>query len=265
MLSKIELAKEEILQAGWIKTIEWFPEIDSTSSHAKRWLETLPTAPSPTVFVADSQTAGRGRSDHQWWSPDGCLMLTVVLGPDWMPADSNLWSQLALVSGLGVCHAANNVIGSEVAADLMVKWPNDLYLSGKKCAGILIESAPKQCWLVGIGLNVHVDFRNAPDDLAKKATSLQDCADRELGTPEVLVELLQNLSLRLSSWRAEPDSWYTEWQERCLLTGKHVRARLPHARELEGTCQGVDMQGRLLLKTACGIQIINAGEILSWY
>ncbi len=95
-------AQDEILSRGWVRQIEWFTEIDSTHNAARRSLLETPARELPCLLVTQQQTAGRGRGGSSWWSPEGCLMLTLVLPGQALPSESNLWSQLALVTGLAV-------------------------------------------------------------------------------------------------------------------------------------------------------------------
>lgn len=281
MLSPIDHAAQEILDAGWIRNFRYLDEVDSTNAFAKRYVsETLPKeqVDAPALFVAKRQTAGRGRSDHQWWSPDGCLMLTLVVGPDLLPSDPELWSQLALLAGVSLAEAAESLLPPLARSDVRLKWPNDLYLAGKKCGGILIESAGRHYWLIGIGFNVQVDLSMAPREVAQVATSLHNHAGRSLEPADALVELCVRLQERLVDWKSDTNSWYAPWQDHCLLSGKTVVIRMPggmqrsglvNATELSpetvrGICQGVDARGRLVVQTDLGNQLISAGEVVSW-
>src|SRR5690606_33376107 len=163
------------LGRGWVQHAQWFEEIDSTNDAARRSLHETPSPALPSLFVAHRQNAGRGRGGHPWWSPDGCLMPTPVLPSSTLPVDPSLLSQLALVSGLAVARTAGHSLPEEA---IQLKWPNDVYARGRKLAGILIESAalPQQqlpaeraaAWLIGIGLNVHIDWHAAPAEVAHR-------------------------------------------------------------------------------------------------
>jgi len=264
-------ANDEILGRGWVRQIEWFNEIDSTHSAARRSLLETPACKLPCLLVAKRQTAGRGRGGRLWWSPDGCLMLTLVLPSQALSEDSNLWSQLALVTGLAV---SRTVTASLPNKTVLLKWPNDVYAHGKKLAGILIESASVRgphpdaataaCWLVGIGLNVNVDWSDAPREVVNKATCLSSLASRPLDMQVVLVELLDELERELLSWRLGDASWLSQWRDRCLLTGKVIHVRQSPERELIGVCEGLDASGRLIVRNEQGVQFLSAGEVLAW-
>lgn len=264
-------AQDEILSRGWVRQIEWFTEIDSTHNAARRSLLETPARELPCLLVTQQQTAGRGRGGSSWWSPEGCLMLTLVLPGQALPSESNLWSQLALVTGLAV---ARTVAASLPNKTIQLKWPNDVYWHGKKLAGILIESATVRseqddaaaanCWLVGIGLNVNVDWSEAPQEVASKATCLSSLASRPLDLHVVLVELLDELEREFQNWRVGDASWLIQWRERCLLTGKVIHVRQTAESELIGVCEGLDASGRLMVRNEQGVQFLSAGEVLAW-
>ncbi|MEM7560381.1 MAG: hypothetical protein AAF394_14770, partial [Planctomycetota bacterium] len=149
--------------------------------------------------------------------------------------------------------------------DPQLKWPNDLYLSDKKCAGILIESAANSSWLIGIGLNVAVDFAEAPSEIQDRATSFQSQAGlEELALPTVLASLITHLHRTIDSWSSGQDAWQSTWQEHCLLTGKQVLVRPPGGEPIFGVCESIDASGCLLLRTLEGVIRITSGEILDW-
>lgn len=276
-------AIEEILGQGRIKGVEWFDEIDSTNSVARRELAARAALPGkdrlllPKLIVADRQTAGRGRSLRQWWSPDGCLMLTLAIDASWLPPDSAHWSQLALISGMAVANSAAQFVDP---AQVQLKWPNDVYVSGRKLAGVLIESAAVgpslltseaekpgrvASWLIGIGLNVAMDWRAAPPDLARKATCLSTVAGGvDIDRCVVLVELATELSQCILDWRDGHLDWLEHWRQRCLLTSRIVHARMGAEEELIGLCEGIDSLGRLIVRDENRQQFLTTAEIVNW-
>jgi BirA family biotin operon repressor/biotin-[acetyl-CoA-carboxylase] ligase len=278
---------DELLGRGWLQRVSWLETIDSTNSQARRLIE-LGGLALPALFVADRQTAGRGRSDHVWWSPEGCLMLTLVLPSELLPDNPNDWSQLALVCGVAVADAVEALAQTSSAQSCSVqaspqqspslcqlKWPNDLYVRGRKMAGILIESARLEGkspgWLVGIGLNVNIDWGVAPPELAPRATCLTRETQRTQLPEVVLLELLEQLQRWLVGWRTSQLHWLDGWRDRCLLTGKVVQVRVGHARvgsdsstTSVGRCAGLDHQGRLLVQSEHGMQALSVGEVIHW-
>lgn len=275
-------ATEEILSRRWVRHMDWYSEIDSTNSAAKRLL-TESQATLPALIVADAQTAGRGRGDHQWWSPPGCLMFTLAIDSQQLPSDSSQWNQLALVCGVAVAETVNDLLtdtdrsNGHTGKQVSLKWPNDVYLENKKCAGILIESGPSQeptasgsnpsgpaNWLIGIGINVSVPFEKAPAEVAQRATSIAMHQPQAADIPTVLVELVQHLETQIVGWKNGTQSWLATWQDYCLLTSKVVHARTGAGEQVIGLCEGVDSLGRLIVRHESGVALLSSAEILNW-
>jgi BirA family biotin operon repressor/biotin-[acetyl-CoA-carboxylase] ligase len=265
----------EVDRLGWIGHREWFETIDSTNLAAKRWLtERDSRAPKlPSVFVSNEQTLGRGRGGNQWWSPAGCLMMTLVIPSSVLPPNVEQWNQLALVVGVALADVAEQNTSPQTMVQL--KWPNDLYVDGKKCGGILIEShtcssshsGREQSWLIGIGTNVTVNLEEAPPNVANRATTLslhQPPAGQSVSVEQVFLDLLSSLRHWILGWGHGKLSWHDPWGKRCLLHGKNVWVRVPGAHEVRGVCDGVDSTGRLIVRHNAGVALITSGEIIRW-
>ncbi len=215
-----QLALDDLYAQGWLEHIEWRSEVDSTNNLAKEWFKQVDSR-TPALFVADQQTAGRGRSGNQWWSPSGCLMLTLAIPTSELPCDATLHPQLALVAGVAVALTADSLLGNPDAQLTQLKWPNDAYIRGRKLSGILIEACQgmRQSvgFAIGIGFNTHVDWQAAPQMLSGRAVCLSSIAGRMIECETVLVELIRQIRLQLAKWRDQPHGWLTEWRDRCLL------------------------------------------------
>ena len=133
---------------------------DSTNDRARELIEA--GAPGGTVVTAREQTAGRGRRGRVWTAPEGkALLYSAIL----RPLDER-HILLPLSVPLAVCAAAEEL---RPGIECQVKWPNDIWLEGKKLSGILIEARPQDRWaVIGIGLNLYI----APDEFP------QTCATR---------------------------------------------------------------------------------------
>lgn len=274
----------ELRLHDWVQHFEWFKQIDSTNSHARRWLaDTCQTnlaeagpAPAskhltigklPALFIADQQTAGRGRASNVWWSPAGCLMVTLVIDGNFLPLEPAEWSKLSLVCGVAAAEATEQ-IASELRVQL--KWPNDLYVAGRKLGGILIESIPSSqpaqspFWLIGIGLNVHIPWAAAPSDLRERAICLSSASNREYSRERVLVALIENLRRWLNLWKVGQADWMEPWSNRSLLSDRIVEVRIPYGDIFRGRCEGLDKHGALLVRSERELQSIRTGEIIRW-
>jgi BirA family transcriptional regulator, biotin operon repressor / biotin---[acetyl-CoA-carboxylase] ligase len=201
-----------------------------------------------STWVADQQTAGRGRHGRAWLSPAGeSLLFSVILRAASAPGRLPL---VALAAGLAVRDAvATAVPGAEVK----IKWPNDVYITGRKVAGILVEAMTVgvrvEAVVVGVGINVHT--RVFPDELEGRATSVALVSrDHPPDRASILADVLGSLDRDLQ-----------------LVLGRGLgllRARLDAADALrgcrvrsgsgdEGVASGIDDEGRLLVTLAGGV------------
>ena len=272
MTPETEDAIRAVLAQGWVKDVHWLPSVDSTSDEARRCVtnsqsSSKPSTDCPILIVADKQTKGRGRGNHRWWSPSGCLMMTLVIDSSHMPSESMHWSQLALVVGLAV---ANTVEHFSAEESVQLKWPNDVYLSGKKCSGILIESGAAQArklpqtWLIGIGLNVNMNWMMAPPEISQRATCISSQRENSVHITDVVPNLISTIECSIQKWSAGQKDWQAEWQRRCLLSGMEVEVNLPGNEIISGVCEGIDSRGQLLVRTPTQTVSLLSGEIVSW-
>jgi BirA family biotin operon repressor/biotin-[acetyl-CoA-carboxylase] ligase len=223
--------------------IERFENIPSTSDLAKKRAED--GAPSWTAIVASSQSAGRGQHQRHWVSPPGNLYCSVILRPETSPAES---AELSFVSAL----AASDVLSELLPeSDVRLKWPNDVLISGKKIAGLLLEAGPAEPnglvpWIViGLGLNIS----SYPEDIEYPVTSIH--AERKGSYPSpatLLSEYLDALSLRLAEWReAGFSAIRTAWLIRAYGLGD--TATVHHADgDIRGIFIDIDENGGFILE-----------------
>lgn len=199
------------------------------------------------VLWAGEQTAGRGRYGRSWVSPAGALPFSILLTTrEAQPQKLPLLFALGLVRWLEM---------KKLAA--AIKWPNDVYLDGKKLCGILTESRMENgAWrlIVGVGLNVAVAF---PPELAGTAISLRE-AGLELDPAAALAELLPHLD---AVWREYHQRGWTALRDqiefRLLWRGEAVTVR-EGDRTLGGTLRGLDADGNLFLDET----VVRAGELV---
>jgi BirA family transcriptional regulator, biotin operon repressor / biotin---[acetyl-CoA-carboxylase] ligase len=207
--------------------------------------------PAGRVIAAERQLAGRGRRGAAWVCPPGLgLAFSVLLRPTIHKA---LWPRLSLATGIAVAEALESF---GIMAEL--KWPNDIWIAGKKISGILVE-AGEDFVIVGIGLNVGVmDF---PDELRTSATSL--CL--ECGEAPSRGQVLARITAKLDAWQHAIDADFPAllraYRLRCALTGRRVQ--LWSAGELlTGEVSGIGDGGELLLRDETGTRkIVQADEV----
>jgi BirA family biotin operon repressor/biotin-[acetyl-CoA-carboxylase] ligase len=216
-------------------------------------------APEGTVFLAEEQTAGRGRGGHTWYSAraDG-IYCSVLLRPQLPPAQVLL---LALAAGLAVRSAVLEVTGVE--ADL--KWPNDLLLGNKKFCGILTEmhSEATRVRHVVIGMGLNVNQGSFPEEIREQATSLYLASRTACSRVELAGALLKSLDREYRALVADPEAResilhrfqeHSSWVNGCAV-------RIEDDESFTGISEGLDAQGFLLVRTAQGLQTVVSGTV----
>jgi BirA family biotin operon repressor/biotin-[acetyl-CoA-carboxylase] ligase len=227
-------------------------------------------APEGSVFLAEEQTAGRGRGGHSWHSAraDG-VYCSVLLRPQLPPTKVLL---LALAAGLAVRSAVLEVTGLE--ADL--KWPNDLLLGNKKFCGILTEmhSEATRVRHVVAGIGLNVNHRSFPAELRDEATSLYLESRTICSRVEIVAALLKSLdreyralvsdTLVSDKGSEDPDahdSILQRFQEHSSWTdGCAVRIE-EDVDSYTGITEGLDTQGFLLVRTPRGQRTVVSGTV----
>ncbi|HEX6326322.1 MAG TPA: biotin--[acetyl-CoA-carboxylase] ligase [Jiangellaceae bacterium] len=205
--------------------------------------------PEGYVLVADEQTAGRGRLGRPWSSPPGTsLSVSVLLRPP-LPTG---WSWLPLLVGV----AAREAVGDVAAVDAALKWPNDVQRGGRKLAGVLVERVDTPqgpAAVAGIGMNI----TSAPAG----AAALSDTGVTRDG---VLDALLARLAAWYQHWVSAPDGpeLPEAYRRSCATIGQQVRVELPGGASITGLARDIDSDGRLVVSTASGDEVVGAGDIV---
>jgi BirA family biotin operon repressor/biotin-[acetyl-CoA-carboxylase] ligase len=212
--------------------------------------------PHGTVVTARQQTAGRGRGDHSWYSPDAeNLYLSCVLRPELPPADV---PPVTLAAGIAVCDAVNSF---GVGASL--KWPNDVLVQGRKLAGILAEMSTQGDRLehVVLGIGVNLNGSSFPGELAATAISLRAALgdrpiDRDYFAEVLLTQLERWLDRFFAGGVAAIAAAFTER----ALSGRLAVTR--GSDTLVGRPTGIAADGSLLIEDEAGtVHTIIAGDV----
>jgi BirA family biotin operon repressor/biotin-[acetyl-CoA-carboxylase] ligase len=254
---------DRIVAETFVERVEYRAEFASTNSRALELAGDDSDSASCTLVLADRQTDGRGRGANRWWSAEGALTFSVLVKPDHFRLPTRRWPQVSLTTGLAVCDAIDELLSDSTAR---LKWPNDVYLGGRKVCGILVEAndGRERNLVVGVGVNVNNSSSAAPPELREKSVALCDVAGRSVRRIDVLVAILGRLATqldRLSSANNElSEELPSQWTRRCLLTGRRVEIELPHGRRT-GICRGIDADGALLVETDAGIERFVSGVI----
>jgi BirA family biotin operon repressor/biotin-[acetyl-CoA-carboxylase] ligase len=237
--------------------------VDSTQSVAFALAER--GAADRTVVVADQQLAGRGRRGRTWSAPAGTSLLASILVRPRLPQP--LLATLSLTTAVAAAEALRRVTG--VTARL--KWPNDLLVSGRKIAGILLESrmtgraaaggsTPNGSGIVTIvGVGINLGQREFPPDLADGATSVALETGRAPSREAVLTALLEEFDV----WRARLEEQGFEpvrdgWRRLSDTLGRRVTVD-----DVSGIAVDLDVDGALLVDVGGSVKRVLAGAVSS--
>jgi len=223
--------------------------VDSTNRLARELAE---HAPPGTIVTAAAQTAGRGRHGRRWVTPSGrAVAYSAVLKPFDSPSPL-----LSIAVGVAVCEATEKLGGRGVE----LKWPNDVWVAGRKLAGILIESRAPDWAVIGIGLNLDVDKGDLPDDGGHGAASL--------GRDTRFEDAVEQLNLALTRWVYAPDvEVLAAFRRYDLLYGSRIVWSVPGVDDgipegNTGEAKGIDDKGRLIVEKADGETVtLDSGEV----
>ncbi len=242
---------------------EYLESIDSTNNEIKRRAAGGETE--GLVISAGKQTAGRGRSGHQWETPADISIATSLLLRPTVAIDH--LSSLTLVAAVAVRRAIEELYGIET----WIKWPNDVIIHGKKVCGILTEMSASEgkaeYVVVGIGVNVHQT--SFSEELANKAISV-DMAIKE-GNPfgakrgdckELTYRIWQEFSLLYEAFCMTEDLSIVMEEYNRFLINRNAKVRVldPNG-EWEGIARGIDESGKLLVETKEDLRQVDSGEV----
>ncbi len=215
--------------------------------------------PEGVVMFAESQSSGRGRRGNEWLAaPGSCLLFSILLRPAHPP---RLWRRLTHLCALALCEAIDENTGLRTG----IKWPNDVYINGKKVAGILVESTARGgdhpgdegFAVAGIGLNVNMLADEFPPELRATATSLQlESPNRSrINRTSLAIGILHRFNRHYPDSLADPRfaTSLDQIRMRSHLLGKQVGALVSGTR-MSGIAQGLGPDGELVLVGPDGTQ-----------
>lgn len=206
------------------------------------------------ICLAEHQSLGRGRRGRVWVSP---FAKNIYFSAGFsLGGGVESLSGLSLVVGLAVARALKALGVKGVG----LKWPNDIYIHGKKVAGVLVELSGEATtgWKVicGIGINVHMGVDEGAG-IDQEWCSLSEAIS--IGRNHVVAELLCELIRVLDDFKREGfNCFLEEWSGFDVLKGKVITVK---PGSVEGCVVGVNLQGALLVRSGEGELVINAGEV----
>lgn len=226
------LSEEEIrkhfntsgLNEGHYGQLLYYDNVDSTNEEAKRYSGDNPGR--EAIFVAESQSRGRGRKGRDFFSPSGTgLYMSLLLYPDITPEKATLFTCMMAVA---VCDAIKEVTD----IDVEIKWVNDIYYQDKKIAGILTEGMTSMKdgkmlnMVIGIGINIYMPYEGFPENIAKTAGFLLGRVEEEDIRSILCASIIK--SFRRYYDNPGDESFIRGYKEKSMLIGKYVKLLTPN-------------------------------------
>ncbi|MBS4981666.1 MAG: biotin--[acetyl-CoA-carboxylase] ligase [Lachnospiraceae bacterium] len=255
------LSKEEIESRIDTRTmgrcVEYFPETDSTNIRAKQAAGR--GAAHGMLFVADRQSAGKGRRGRSWDSPEGTeIFMSLLLRPKFAPGKAPMLTILMAI-------AAAEAVRAKTDLDVKIKWPNDLVTGGRKICGILTEMSAEIDYIdhVVIGVGVNVNRKTFPEELREKATSLLQEGGVPVKRSELIAEIMCRFEKLYEQFEKEQSLHFVQqrYNEQSVNCGQKVTVLEPQ-RNWDGLALGINEAGELLVENEAGeILTVYAGEV----
>lgn len=245
-----------LAEAWGLPQVHLYDRVGSTNDVARRLAEQ--GAPAGTVVIADEQVAGRGRGGKAWSSPPGLgIWMSLVLRPATLPSPG----LLPILVGLAAAEVLDRYAGTRV----MVKWPNDLQIDGRKLAGVLCEAV----WsgegvpafvIAGIGINVLHAQEDFPPELRDVATSLHIATGNPLRRDDVAGAVAAAIFHAAASPPKELDDGQLEaLAARDALLGRAVQVQ--GAQRTSGIAEGISAAGALLVQAHGEVHAVTSGTV----
>ena len=236
------------------RRVLWYAEVGSTNDVAAALADR--GEPEGTVVVADAQSAGRGRHGRAWASPPGAgLYLSAVTRPA-----AHAVGLLTIAAGVAIAEGIQAATGLQP----QLKWPNDIYMDGRKLAGILAEagtsSAGVQYVILGCGINLMPAAY--PPDVAARATSIESELGRPIDRGLLLVQCLTALDHRYRDLQSQASaSVIDRWRDRAVSTfGRRVEWDVAGVTR-HGVAEDIDETGALLVRDGATRARVISGEV----
>ncbi|MBO6178769.1 MAG: biotin--[acetyl-CoA-carboxylase] ligase [Selenomonadaceae bacterium] len=240
------------------KKIHYYDETASTNLEAKKYAKE--NAPHGSLFIAESQSAGRGRLERAYYTPKyKGLWFSLLLRPKFNMEDAPKCTLLAAV--------AVALAMKEISLVAEIKWPNDIMHDGKKIAGILTEMVtnPDKTYsvIIGIGINVNFAKEDFPENIRDTATSLQIMKGEKINRAKFLQRVLY-FAEKLYN-KAEKDGFkeiFDRWREFSITLSKEVRViNAGDGKEFTGFALDIDERGALLVESQGKVRRVLAGDV----
>lgn len=239
---------------------------ETTSTNEVALLRARQGAASGTLIYAESQTAGRGRKGSQWLSPARTgLYFSLVLRPEQGPSH---WALLTHTASVALSFALQELVQEGLTSrplDLELKWPNDVLLSGKKTAGILLETAGTggsiSAAVVGVGINVSRAL--LPEELQDRVTSVSEAAGVQVPRRHLLVRFLYHFQLGYDLFvRGEHQTILEQWKKFSRMWTDTPVWIIENDQARPAVTAGLTESGALMVRTPDGgEEVILAADV----
>lgn len=234
-----------------------FSVIDSTNEEAKRAYNA--GAPDRSLYVADQQTAGKGRRGRNWISPKGQdVFFSFLLKPDLPPECASMLTLIAALAGV-------KALEKHCEEEYQIKWPNDLVIHGKKICGILTEMSADMDdihYIVpGIGFNLNrSDF---DESISSMASSVYIETGKKVDRARFVADFAEEFMKRYEIFLKEQDlsSFMEEYNKHLINIGREVKL-IRREGEVIRKAIGINQLGELLVQDENGeVENIFSGEV----
>jgi BirA family biotin operon repressor/biotin-[acetyl-CoA-carboxylase] ligase len=246
-----------LVARGLVDRAEHFASLGSTNDYAREIAAGTPRD-QRVLIVADEQTAGRGRGVNRWWTGPDSLACSLLFDPAARQIERRHYSMISLAAAIAIVETAADATGR---VDLGLHWPNDVFLAGRKLAGVLIEALADGRHILGIGCNINNLASTAPPELSAIVTSLTDITGQSHSRNGFLLKLVNCLDAQFDNLARQPEAVGERANELCLQHGLHLTIRAG-TREASGLCAGIAPDGALLLDTITGRQTFYSGVLV---
>lgn len=230
---------------------------DSTNSQLMHKVQEGAAIAPGYVLVAEAQTAGRGRRGRSWYSP---FAASLYFSMYWRLEQG---IQAAMGLSLVIAIAITRVLNRHYDVNAKVKWPNDVYIDGKKLCGILVELAGQATAacdvIIGIGMNIRLP-QLASDSIDQQYIDLTTAAGCTIDRNVLIVDLQKQLTELLTEFTRQGFAAFVD-EFNSANQYQQQRVRLTGNEDIRGVCLGVDKQGALLVQTAAGLKACFGGEL----
>jgi BirA family transcriptional regulator, biotin operon repressor / biotin---[acetyl-CoA-carboxylase] ligase len=236
------------------RRVLWYAEVSSTNDVAANLADR--GEPEGSVVIADAQSAGRGRHGRIWASPPGAgLYMSILMRPA-----AHAVGLLTIAAGVALADGIQAATGLQP----QLKWPNDVYIGGRKLAGILAEAGTSRSGVQHVVLGCGVNLMPAayPPDVAARATSIESELGRPVDRGLLLVECLVALDSRYRDLQSRARATVIDrWRDRAVSTlGRRVEWDVAGVTR-RGVAEDIDDTGALLVRDGTMRTRVISGEV----